>query len=248
MALDFTLRKYTELLKSIMESGYEILTVERFLNKSKHKRVVVLRHDVDKRPLTSLLMATIEHKLGVNSTYYFRLSTFKPKIVARISSLGHEVGYHYEVVDKSKGDLSKAWRMFKQELGYMRKFVSIVTASQHGNPLSKWNNLSLWDSHDFHEVKLIGEAYLSFMNINITYVSDTGMSWSSHFSVKDTLPTAVSLKNTDELIRRIQQNNENFYILVHPDKWSISFFGWCFNISTQSAKNLIKFLIKRVRA
>jgi hypothetical protein len=47
-------------------------------------------------------MAELEHELGIQSTYYFRFPyTFKPDIIGKIHDLGHEVGYHYEVLSKA---------------------------------------------------------------------------------------------------------------------------------------------------
>ena len=39
--------------------------------------------------------------------------------------LGHEVGYHYEVLSKAKGDYEKAIQMFEQELNEFRKKVDV---------------------------------------------------------------------------------------------------------------------------
>ena len=60
---------------------------------------VILRHDVDARPQNSLRLARLEHTLGIQGTYYFRIPhTFQPSIIQEIASLGHEIGYHYETM------------------------------------------------------------------------------------------------------------------------------------------------------
>ena len=65
--------------------------------------MVVLRHDIDRKPMNALRMAELEYELGIQSTYYFRFPcTFKPEIIRKIRDLGHEVGYHYEVLSKAK--------------------------------------------------------------------------------------------------------------------------------------------------
>ncbi|NOR76977.1 MAG: hypothetical protein GQ523_00765 [Methanophagales archaeon] len=79
--LDFTLEKYEELCLALLDGGYTPLTVYSYLTgkNNNNKKLIVLRHDVDRRPGNALRMAELEHELGIQSTYYFRLPyTFKP--------------------------------------------------------------------------------------------------------------------------------------------------------------------------
>jgi hypothetical protein len=100
---DFTLEKYKKLCLALLDSGYTPLTVYSYLTgKPKNNKLVVLRHDIDRRPGNALRMAELEHELGIQSTYYFRFPyTFKPDIIGKIHDLGHEIGYHYEVLSKA---------------------------------------------------------------------------------------------------------------------------------------------------
>jgi hypothetical protein len=70
--------------------------------KNNNNKLVVLRHDVYRKPMNALQMAELEHDLGIQSTYYFRFPyTFKSDIIGKIHDLGHEVGYLYEVLSKA---------------------------------------------------------------------------------------------------------------------------------------------------
>jgi len=55
-------------------------------------------------------MAKIENSFGIRSTYYFwkNEEVFKPAMINEIVNMGHEIGYHYEVLDKTKGDYEEA--------------------------------------------------------------------------------------------------------------------------------------------
>jgi hypothetical protein len=88
---------------ALLDSGYTPLTIESYLTgKQNNSKFIVLRHDIDRRPGNALRMAKLEHELGIQSTYYFRFPyTFKPDIIGKIHDLGHEVGYHYEVLSKA---------------------------------------------------------------------------------------------------------------------------------------------------
>ena len=49
----------------------------------------------------------------------------------------NEVGYHYEVLSKAKGDYEKAVELFEQELKEFRKIVDVKTICMHGSLLSR---------------------------------------------------------------------------------------------------------------
>ena len=85
---DFTLKKYKQLCLALLDSGYTPLTVYSYLSigRQKNNKLVVLRHDIDRKPGNALRMAELEHELGIQSTYYFRFPyTFKPDIIGKIN-------------------------------------------------------------------------------------------------------------------------------------------------------------------
>jgi hypothetical protein len=102
--LDFTLDNYKDLCLALLDSGYTPLTVYSYLTgkQKSNNKLVVLRHDIDRKLGNALQMAELEHEWGIQSTYYFRFPyTFKPDIIRKIKDLGHVVGYHYEVLSKA---------------------------------------------------------------------------------------------------------------------------------------------------
>lgn len=105
-------------------------------------------------------MAQIEHEYGIRSTYYFRTvkDVFKPMIIKKIASLGHEIGFHYEVLDKAKGDVKKAIEIFEKELRELREVADVTTICMHGNPLTFWVNRDLWTNYSFDDFGIISEA------------------------------------------------------------------------------------------
>ena len=160
---DFTLEKYKELCLALLDSGYTPLTVESYLTgKQNNSKFIILRHDIDRKYGNALRMAELESESGIQSTYYFRFPyTFKPDIIGKIHDLRHEVGYHYEVLSKAKGDYEKAVELFEQELNEFRKIVDVKTVGMHGSPLSRYDNRDLWKRYDFKDCWIVGEAYLS---------------------------------------------------------------------------------------
>lgn len=133
MNLDFTLSKFRSLCSSVAQH-YPILTLAEYFSKEKlPPRFAMMRHDIDRKPMSALNTARIERELGIRATYYFRANgnVFRPEIMREIEGMGHEVGYHYEVLGKAKGDHEKAIEMFGSELKEFRKVCDVRTICIH---------------------------------------------------------------------------------------------------------------------
>lgn len=65
---------------------------------------MVLRHDVDELAVNALAMARLEHDMGIAASYYFRIvkQSNNPAVIHQIVQLGHEIGYHYEDLNKKR--------------------------------------------------------------------------------------------------------------------------------------------------
>jgi hypothetical protein len=44
----------------------------------------------------------------------------------------------------------------------------------HGSPLSRINNLDLWQTHDYRDLGIAGEPYLDVDFTQVFYLTDTG--------------------------------------------------------------------------
>ena len=164
MSRDFTLKKYTELLNGLKDANYRFFTFERYCTEKEdisESRFVILRHDVDLKAANSLATATIEHFLGINASYYFRIvnQSNKAEIIKAIVGMGHEIGYHYEDMTICGGDGFKAIEHFKKQLDYFRQFYSVKTICMHGAPRSRCDGRDLWKQYDYHDYGIIGEPY-----------------------------------------------------------------------------------------
>lgn len=253
--MDFTLDKYSKLCTALLASGYSIYTVAQYLSRSEQTgKTAVLRHDVDRKPGNAVKMAMREKKLGITSSYYFRMNSagFRYDIIKAIANMGHEIGYHYEVLDKARGDYRKAIQIFERELAELRKIADVKTICMHGNPLTKWDNRDLWSKYDIKTFGLMGEAYLSFSDI--TYLSDTGRTWNPKHKIKDWLPSerghegqndiVKSIGCTDELIGLIINGQpETIYLVVHPHRWAKSWIWWSLNFMQDLMINQLKSIL-----
>jgi hypothetical protein len=226
--LDFTLAKYRELCQSLLVNGFSPIKVIDYLQLQKTRRraedkVVILRHDVDRKENFAQRMAKLEASMGINSTYYFRYPyTFEPDIIHNFLDLGHEIGYNYEVLSKAQGKPEAAIHLFQAELDAMREITDIHTICMHGSPLSRFDNRDLWKYYDFREFGIEGEAYLSVEGTR--YFTDTGRSWSSTNSMRDRMPELnqqYKVVTTDDLLGFVASGIPcTLYLNTHPERWS----------------------------
>ncbi len=217
---------------------------------------MILRHDVDRIPANALAMAELEHRLGIKSTYYVRTvpSVLSPKLVRRLHELGHEIGYHYEVLSKCGGNTKKALELFANELGQLRRLAPVTTASAHGSPLSGWNNLGIWETADPTDFGLAGEAYLQIDYAQVGYYTDTGRRWDAvRTNLRDRVEshgeTFPTVRTTDELIALVESRRfPTLCIQTHPERWNATVPGFVRSALLDRAANTAKNVIRLVRA
>lgn len=257
MTRDFTFEIYEQLLQAGLDAGYEHLTVREYLSSEElPERFIIHRHDVDRKPENSLAMARLEAEYDIPSTYYFRTidKTFKPELIREIEALGHEIGYHYEDMDRADGDVDGAHESFATELKRLRELTTIETVCMHGNPLTSHDNRDMWDgSKSFEAYGLLGEAYLSMDFIDVTYFSDTGRTWEDGaLKVKDH-PVGENEKNvqvdgTDELIDLVNRGSvPRLCLLSHPNRWAKTSAEYIFEYCKDQFTNGVKLSINMVK-
>lgn len=255
--MDFTTRKYKELLLSLQQQGYQFITFEQYCTQNKPTgQWVILRHDVDRKPQNSLATAQIEHSLGIRASYYFRIvpDSNQPEYIRQIAALGHEIGYHYEDMAIANGNAEKAFLHFQQQLAYFRQFYPVRTICMHGAPTSQWDGRELWKQYDYRSVNIIGEPYFDMDFSEVLYLTDTGRCWDGYnVSVRDKIPVyqdewvtqGLVYHTTNDLIRAIQvgQTPRRLMITTHPQRWTDNCWAWTKELLLQSVKNMIKRII-----
>lgn len=256
MSRDFTLGKYTELLRVLDDNGYRFVTFEQYCLEKEalsDTKFVVLRHDVDLKPENSLATAQIEHSQGIRASYYFRVveQSNRPEVIESIASMGHEIGYHYEDMSICGGDAAKAIAHFERQLYYFRQFYPVKTICMHGAPRSKYDGRDLWKSYDYHDYGIIGEPYFDMDFSKVFYLTDTGRRWNGfNVSIRDRIPVyqdqwvvdGLVYHSTDDIIKAVREATfpGGLMMTTHPQRWTDSWAEWLVEKGTQSVKNVVK--------
>jgi len=229
--MDFTIKKYKQLLTALKTAGYTFQPFAEFIENPAVK-TIILRHDVDERPKNALKMARAEYELGIRATYYFRIVKIrnKPEIIRKIVGLGHEIGYHYEDYSACNGDMEKALRQFGENLAYLRSYYPVVTVCMHGSSMSEHDNRRIWKHAGLSEFDLIGEPYLSVDYDQVFYLTDTGRRWDgSKYNVRDTVKNnyKLSFHRNGEIISAIRDGKFPDQVLLQSHTlWTNNFIEW----------------------
>lgn len=256
LARDFTEGGFVQLLRALLASGYEFRAFDDYIaGAAVPDRVIILRHDVDRRPSHSLRFARLEALHGVRSTFYFRIvpESFDAEAIREIAAMGHEVGYHYEDLDLAGGDPSRAIRLFESHLGRLRALCPIRTLCMHGSPLSSVDNRWLWRTYDYRDYDLLGEPYLDLDFGKVFYLTDTGRRWDGErVSVRDKVDTSgfgMRFRDTQEIVAAAHAGSLPPHIMIttHPQRWADSIPAWTVELVGQRIKNVAKGILNAAR-
>jgi hypothetical protein len=261
--MDFSIKKYNQLISALQSQGYFFQTFENFLEKPE-KKAIILRHDVDLKPEKSLKFAKVLLEKGIKGTFYFRTTpcSWDVEIMKSIAFLGHEVGYHYECLDfianenksLTKDDLLKlALKDFEKNLKKFHDVCEIKTISMHGRAFSKWDNRLLWKEFNYRDYDIIGEPYFDIDFSKVLYLTDSDRKWNSKTRIFDkefnTDKKNKSFNSTNEIIKAAKEGRlpDKIMMTFHPQRWHDSVIPWMKELVMQSAKNQVKRVLLRMR-
>lgn len=248
--MDFTIKKYCELLDAVRASGL----------------AVRLRHDVDLLPQHSLRIAQLEAEHGLRATYYFRAvpESWNEAIILGIRDLGHDVGYHYESLTTCRGDVDAAYADFCMNLKRLSDLIGVPVQSicMHGSPQSPYDSKDLWKKYDYHNLGVDFEPYIDTDFNKTFYLTDTGRRWDGFMvSVRDKVPVfqdewcrrGLVFHSTDQVIEALtnpdsplRKSYSSVMITTHPQRWMPFGFGWTKELLLQNLKNIVKkHIVKR---
>tara|TARA_R110002073_G_scaffold72537_1_gene177528 strand:- start:535399 stop:536160 length:762 start_codon:yes stop_codon:yes gene_type:complete len=251
--MDFTVKKYRQLLSALIGQGYQFQTFNEFIVSPKEKSII-LRHDVDLLPNNSLAFAKIQAENNVKAVYYFRAvpESWDVNVIKEIAELGHEIGYHYECLTTCNGNMKKGIDDFDKNLTALRKLAPVSTICMHGSPMSKYDSKDLWKQYNYKDYGIIGEPYFDIDFKEVFYITDTGRKWDGDkVSVRDRVNSGfdLSFHTTQQIIESAAQNKlpNKMMFTFHPQRWNDNTFMWLKEYILQNIKNTIKklFFVKK---
>ena len=163
----FSNERYEELIKSLVNSGLKpSINWSAPLSSSS----LLLRHDVDFSVDFAHQLAVVEHRLNIQSTFFFMLTSnmynllsgYNQKMVKEIAGMGHKVSIHFDpTVYENLESFVYEKNVFENTIG---REVDISSIHRPGPFLEK-NNVSLSG---------IPQTYQNIYFKKMKYISDSG--------------------------------------------------------------------------
>ncbi len=241
--------EYEKIIIEAKKYNYEIISLKNYIEKKFDisKKILILRHDADHFSNGTKMMFEIEKKYQVTSSFYFRNSTFEPKLMKEIEEYGSEASLHFEPIAdfvkanniKNRSELQKCknWEqrcldILKANIERYRNLldISCTTIASHGeyeNTLVQTpNNYLTEDTKTYKYLDIKLEAYNKNMIDKVTcYISDVPIEINNGY------------RYGKSPIKAIIEEEKFIMFLSHPNHWHYT--PW------KKFKKLVKMIIKK---
>lgn len=200
---DFTLSNYRKILRIAKSNNKQF----RFFNQLDNRdKFYLWRHDLEFSPDIALEMAKMENQEGIKSTYFIQLhsyfyNTFEKEIllaIMNISSLGHQLGLHFNTHFYNIKSENKLDYYIKQDKGILETLLNrkISVFSFH-------NTNTFLLSCDKEKYGGLINVYSGYFKNEVGYCSDSTGIW-----------------RYERLEDRLHENKDNkLQVLIHDAMW-----------------------------
>lgn len=237
----FYFKNWEKFCSAVIETDLICLRACDVILQRPNKGFIIFKHDVETKPSKALKLAEIENKYGIRGSYYVQanlLNNLKNvKVLQQIKNLGHEVSYHYDVLDANNGNFEKANQEFQKNLQIFENFgFEIKTVCQHGNPVKHRKGYS--SNRDFfrresianqyHEISDIVVNFREHTGVNFSYISDAGYAWNIILDPENndriTGDSNIKLKGFVDLLTELKKG-KSIIVSTHPHRWKKSWLS-----------------------
>lgn len=227
---------------------------------AEQNKFVVLKHDIENTVPKAYKMAEIEHRYGHRGTYYAHAYLLdnpqNVKLLQKMQEMGHEISYHYDVMDSNHGNLDGAIKEFDANLKRFESLsFSVVTVCQHGNPVVE--RIGYTSNRDFFRNRRVQALYPDIADIMVdykekyhtdyTYYSDAGRKFKMIFDPINNDVVNSDDKNVpyEDLKALLEALPDQAIISTHPHRWTDSALSYivkdkAFKVIKSTAKLVIK--------
>lgn len=206
----FSFSYYADMLDRCKAAGYRISSFKDF--DPKFPRTIIMRHDVDYTLNGVAALAQIEHEAGVTASYLFRVhaheyNLFSPPVYAlgaRLKSLGHEIGLHFEAGSVGAALGIPAAELLAREKRTIETIFDtpIRTASEHRDVSHVVHGTRPLDTElDILTFGFEHYAMAPRYAKDMKYLSDSNANW-----------------REGDLLEHLGKF-DRFQVLIHPDWW-----------------------------
>ena len=223
---------------------------------------IYIKHDVECKLGLAVRMARIEAKEGHRATYYVQGDLIKlpgaTEQLQEIAQLGHEVAYHYDVLDANDGDYEAAFQEFSEYRSIFRDAgFDFTTVCPHGNPTKERDG---WKSNkDFFRSERIRLKFPKMLDIVIDfpklfpegrYLSDAGRTLRIIRNISGNDHSKLSAFEDGKAIKweeicQLVNSSSGLVLSVHPHRFYSSAFSHSLQLASFSVLKFTYFKLRR---
>ena len=243
----FVYKKWEEFCDKLAKSGKYSITAAEVADGNCEENYLVLKHDVETDVKKAFHIAEIEKKYGHRGVYYVQGYLLENKdnvsLLKQMQEMGHEISYHYDVLDFAKGDYDVALKEFNR---YLKLFSDngfvIRTLCQHGNPVVE--RIGYTSNRDFFRNPNIKKQFSNLTDIMVdfketantdyNYYSDAGRKFKKIFDPInndriDSEEKNISYKDLNTVFDDLEDSNS--IVSTHPHRWCRSKLKYIFSMA-----------------
>ena len=258
--MTFTYKVWDAFCRDLDQQGKYSVPVREVLGRTAQVPYLVLKHDVETNVARALHIAQIEHKHGHRGTYYVQAYLLdgveNRSMLRQMQDMGHEISYHYDVMDSCKGNIALAMDEFASNVKlFEENGFHIETLCQHGNPVVE--RVGYTSNRDFFRADAVQAQYPALADVMVDlkikantdylYFSDAGRRFKRIYDPINNDVVNSDDKNIpcDTLAAVMAQVGEgdNAIISIHPHRWCASQLGYAVKTTAFKA---IRFTAKLV--
>lgn len=237
-AMVFEYKKWDEFCGKLRDAG--LISIPACEVSETSNRYIILKHDVETDVPRAFELAKIEQKYGHRGSFYVQAYLLENQhnidLLKQMQRIGHEISYHYDVMDSNKGILENAIIEFeKNRQVFESNGFQIITVCQHGNPVVE--RIGYTSNRDFFRSMKVQEIYPGIADIMVNYkdkyhtdymyYSDAGRKFSTIYDPinNDRISSDdknIKYENLDEVLNAIIDGNVNTILSTHPHRWTKS--------------------------
>lgn len=233
----FIYSKWTQFCKRLNGRGIQSIPAADVLEQKQTGPYLVLKHDVETAVDRAFTMAKIEQQWGHRGSYYVQAYLLHDEknvhLLREMQEMGHEISYHYDVLDSSHGQMDRAMTEFEANLERFRENgFPCVTVCQHGNPVVE--RTGYHSNRDFFRSEKVQELYPDMADIMVDfkakagtdylYFSDAGRKFHLIYDpINNDIVSSdhknIGFADLDGVLESIPAS-QNGIVSVHPHRWT----------------------------
>lgn len=257
--MTFLYREWDAFCRALSDRGIQSIPAQEI---NGQERYLVLKHDVETDVARAHRMASIEAAYGHRGSYYVQAYLLRDgkniTLLSEMKAMGHEISYHYDVMDACHGDLDAAIVEFEKNRSLFEACgFRPETVCQHGNPVVE--RVGYTSNRDFFRSPRVREHYPALSDIMVNfaearateyaYFSDAGRRFKRIYDpltndITDTSEKDIPYESFTDLLTALAKE-ERAIVSTHPHRYSASVIAYrlkatAFAIIRKTAKLLIK--------